>query len=320
MWNPVDLPPELFSKFVDYAIDGKDDVQSFCNFCLVDRQWYATASLRLYFKWTYDGDVHSFTSLWKFLRTMLHNAQLAGYVRVLDIQYWGFHSDLRSDEGASFPQEEDLAIIHDAVRKAGIQELEPSIDEAVRNNDRRPLMALLLTVLPNLRSIYAHVPEKDPYLTEVLRLSLDNREGKLQQQALQNLEEAQLMSAWHCPSSTIHLPRDNYVLGLEYLWPIFRLPNLRKLSVFDFELKKASVHFGSCARTSPVTHLTLVNHGYSYISALDAHSLLTLPKALVSLSVYLNDYCLFPETDPKQISNDELWSALEPHRAPRLLS
>lgn len=209
MWNPVDLPAELFGMVIDYAIDRQDDFQSLCNFCLVDRQWYAGLSLRLYFKWTYDGDEHSFISLWKFLRTMLQNAQLAGYVRVLDIQYWEYFPDLHSYEGVGFPQE-DLTVIHDAVRKAGIQELELSIDEAVRKDDRRPLMALLLTVLPNLRSIYAHVPEEDPYLAKVLRLSLDNLENKPQQQALQNLEEAQLMSAWHYPHSTGDLPNDEY--------------------------------------------------------------------------------------------------------------
>jgi hypothetical protein len=313
MLNPMDLPPELFNTVVDYAIDGEDDLQSFCNFCLVDRQWYATASHRLYFKWTYNGDAHSFTSLWKFLRTMLHSVQLAGYVRVLDIQDWGFHSDPRSGQGASFPQE-DLTAIHDAVRKAGIQEMEPSIDEAIHNNDRGPFMALLLTLLPNLKSIYAHTHENDPYLTQVLRLSLDNRGNRFQQQAFQKLEEAQFMSEWHCPPSIIGQPRDNYALGLEYILPIFRLPNLRKLSVFDFKPEQASVHFDNCTGTSPVTHLTLVHHDDSYISALDAYSLLTLPKALVSLSIYLNDCCLFPERDPKQVSNDELWLALEQHQ------
>ena len=316
MWNPVDLPAELFGMVIDYAINDEVDFESLYNFCLGDRQWYGRLCYRLYFKWTYDGDEHSFTLLWKFLRTMLHNAKLAAYVRVLDIRYWGFFSD--SPKGVDFPQE-DLSVIHDAVRKAGMQELELSIDEAIRNNDCRPLMALLLTVLPILRSIYALVPKYDPYLAKVLTLSLGNRENKLQQQALQNLEEAQLTRAWHYyPYSADDRDVDEYpyILGLDYLWPIFRLPNLRKLSVFEFEHMGASVCFAGCAGTCPVTHLTLVTDVYSRMNALDAHSLLTLPKALVSLYIYLDDSCVpkIPHGDAKQISNDELWSALEPHR------
>ena len=59
MSNPVNLPRELFNRILDYALDGVLDVKPLCDFCLVDRQWYATISLRIYSKWTYHGEEHS---------------------------------------------------------------------------------------------------------------------------------------------------------------------------------------------------------------------------------------------------------------------
>lgn len=169
MRNPVDLPAELFDKVVDYAAKSNDDVQSLCAFCLVDRQWYTTTSLRIYSKWTYDGDIYSFRSLWNFLRTVLHNSQVVGQVRTLDVRNWAFHTDPPPNEDVCLSQE-DFDLVRDAVRKAGIQELESSIFEALRKADRRPLMALLLTSLPNLTTICAHVPEIDDFLAGVLKL------------------------------------------------------------------------------------------------------------------------------------------------------
>jgi hypothetical protein len=84
--------------------------------------------------------------------------------------------------------EEDIAAVHDAIRMAGMLKLAPNIEKAILQNDRRPLMALLLTVLPNVISLHAYIPDKDPYLAEVLRLSLDHEEIKPQRKALQNLE------------------------------------------------------------------------------------------------------------------------------------
>jgi hypothetical protein len=174
-------------------------------------------------------------------------------------------------------------------------------------------MALLLTVLPNVISLLAHIPEKDPYLAEVLRLSVDHEEIKPQRKALQNLESAQLMSEWHVRHSTVRQPRDNYLLELQHVWPIFRLSSLREVSIFDFDPRDASVYFDHYVRTSSITHLTLVIHSDASISARDAHVLLTLPIALISLSIYSNDCYLFPERQTMQLSNEELWLGVESH-------
>jgi hypothetical protein len=311
MLDPAELPAELFCMVVDFIVENKEDQRPLCILSLVSHHWHAIHTPRLYSKFTHDGDTHSFMSLWKFLRTMLENERLVQYVRALDIQYWGLHLNSSDNDGPLM--EEDIVAIHDAVRMAGMQKLAPDIEEAILQNDRRPLMALLLTVLPNVISLHAQIPEKDPYLAEVLRLSVDHEESKPQRKALQNLESAQLMSEWHVRHSTIREPRDNYLLELQHTWPIFRLPSLREVSVFDFDPRDASVYFDHYARTSSITHMTLVIHKDVSISARDAHVLLTLPRALISLSIYINDCYLFPERQTMQLSNEELWLGVESH-------
>ena len=173
MWNPVNLPPELFIEVMDYAVDGKRDLKSLCAFCLVDQQWYTTVSPRIYSRWLYDGDIYSFTYLWKFLRTVLRSARIAQQVHTLRIRNWGF--PLHPDVGVCL-SEEDFELVHNAVCKAGIQHLESSVVEALRKADRRPLVALLLTSLPNLATLYAHVPEVDVFFAEMLKQALEDQE------------------------------------------------------------------------------------------------------------------------------------------------
>ena len=50
------------------------------------------------------------------------------------------------------------------------------------------------------------------------------------------------------------------------------------------------------------------------VAALDTHTLLALPKALSSLSVYQNDCHLIPDS-PKQISNVDIQLALNQHQS-----
>ncbi|KAF2174836.1 hypothetical protein K469DRAFT_685223 [Zopfia rhizophila CBS 207.26] len=257
MRNPANLPLEPFGDVLDYAVHGNLDVKSLCTFCLVGRQWYVTSIPRIYSKWTYNGEYRSFISLWKFSRTILSNFRVAEQVRTLDIRNWGFHPLGHSEVNLHTDLlQEDLKLIRGAIHNARIQELESDIMKALHRADRRPPMALLLTRLPNLTTICAHVPESDVVLAEVLKQALKDQDNRPQQQTLQNLKEASLPSEWHYPSTQD--ARDLYTLRLDYLWPLFRLPNIRKLSLFDFEPHGVAILFGDTAGASPITHLTLV--------------------------------------------------------------
>lgn len=312
MPNPVDLPLELFNEVVDHTIDGRNDVKSLCDLSLVDYQWHAALNTRIYSTWLYDGYRCSISSLWKFLRTILCNRRIANEVRTLQIRNWSF--GFVHGRNRVFFSEDDFELVRNAIYKAGIQQLEWSFMEALRKTDPRPLMALLLTSLPNLTTLYAHLPETDIFLAEVLKRALEGQKDKSQNQSppLQNLREAHLASVWNYREDW--RARDKYTLKLGHLWPVFQLPTIRKLSVFDFDPLGASIRFGNIAKASGITDLTIVLHGDSMLAASDALALLALPKALISLSIYLND-CDLLKRDPKQFSNAGIWKGLGQHQS-----
>lgn len=179
MPNPADLPQELFNTVLDYTEHDGLDLRTLCDLRLLDRQWCGVVNVRMFSRWVYDGDKYSFLSLWKFLRTVISKPDIAALVRTLDVRNWGFHPGKTSETNChiELPQK-DLETVRHVVRKAGLHELEFDILSALHKTDRRPLMALLLTCLPNLTSICAHVPESDEVLSEVLKLALKTRNDK----------------------------------------------------------------------------------------------------------------------------------------------
>jgi hypothetical protein len=94
-----------------------------------------------------------------------------------------------------------------------------------------------------------------------------------------------LSSAWNYrPEKADFLDGEDYMLKLDHLSPVFRLPNIRKLSLVDLEPLWASRNVGNVVpRSSRITELTLVHHHASLIT--DIQALLSLPKALTSLSI-----------------------------------
>ncbi|KAL3445085.1 hypothetical protein BJX65DRAFT_282251 [Aspergillus insuetus] len=74
------------------------------------------------------------------------------------------------------PTEYELDLISKAIRHAGIEHLEHEIiaklsSPSADTRDHRPLMALLLASLPSVSTLYAHVPESDPYLAHICKQS-----------------------------------------------------------------------------------------------------------------------------------------------------
>lgn len=127
--------------------------------------------------------------LWKFLRTIRQNPGLANLVCALHVGNWGFY--LPPQYGHIFEMQlsgdDDLEIIRTAIREAGIDHLQDSIANSLAQGDRRPLMALLLTSLPNLEVMYAHIPRSDPVLAAVLEKILDRQDHGHTAATLQNL-------------------------------------------------------------------------------------------------------------------------------------
>ncbi|BDD57418.1 hypothetical protein MAP00_002781 [Monascus purpureus] len=306
MLEPSRLPVELFAMVIDYATGGNSDVAALCNLSLVSRQWYAALNARVYSRWLYDGELHSISSLWKFLRSILRHRRIADRVYELKIRNWTF--GLVHRRSRLVLSEDDLDLAQNAIRTAGLQRIETSILKALRKADPRALMALLSVNLRNLTTLYAHLPETDIFLAEVLRKAVESRREQPQNDypPLHSLREAHLTSAWNYRQD--FRARHQYRLELNHLWPIFQLPNIQRLSVSDFESLGASNRFGDSFKTSSITELTLIHCHDSLLVVPDTIALLTLPKKLTKLSFYLNDCDLFG--DRNQISNADLWNGI----------
>ncbi|KAI6080130.1 hypothetical protein F4821DRAFT_252239 [Hypoxylon rubiginosum] len=313
MMEPSHLPTELFTSVVDYITEGRNDSKTLCHLSLVSRQWHDALSTRVYSRWVYDGEHHSISSLWKFLRSTLCNKRIADSVHELNIRNWTF--GLVHEHGRLILLEDDLKLIRSAIHATGLQRIEPSVLEALQKADPRPLMALLLGSLRNVHTLYAQLPEKDIFLLEVLWKATESRRDRPPDNGapLHNLREAHLASAWNFREDT-HA-RDKYKMELNHMWPVFQLPNIQRLSIFDFEPRGASVIFGARSATSSITDLTLVHHCDSILKSMDTLALLSLPKTLTSLSLYMNDSYNDGFIDkPHQLSNADLWIGIRQHK------
>ena len=300
--EPPHLPLELLDMVMGHASDEMADVKMLCNFSLVSSRWYAALSSRIYSRWLHDGEYHSILSLWKFLRSVLTSRRIADGVHELDIRNW--HLGLVYKSGRLVLSDDDVDLIRDAFRMAGLERIESSALEALRKADPRPLMALLLACLPNLTTLYSHLPDEDMFLAAVLQQAV---EGRQDQQApngiplLNRLREVHLASAWNYRGH-------DYQLRVKHLSHVFQLPNIQELSVFDLEPFEASDRFGNSPGSSSITNLTLVYHSDSLLEVPDTLALLALPKRLTKLSIYLNDNNSLAYRT--QISNIDLWNGI----------
>ncbi|KAH8422652.1 uncharacterized protein LDX57_000406 [Aspergillus melleus] len=164
MPDPADLPNELFIMVLDLALQGESDFQRLCGLSFLNRCWHAVVLGRIYSKWTFNGARQPFMTLWKYLRTMRRNPNLAAMVGTLNIGNWGFFDHAYTPGRDNALPWEEIELVKRAIHDAGIGHLESSILESLAKRDRRPLMALLLTSLPNLSTLFAHVPRSDPVL------------------------------------------------------------------------------------------------------------------------------------------------------------
>ncbi|GAB1208537.1 hypothetical protein APSETT445_007288 [Aspergillus pseudonomiae] len=319
MANIAQLPPELFCPVLDLAFENQSDIQLFCSLSLLSRQWYEALVPRIYAEWAYNGARQSFRSLWNFLRTILNDSRLAVLVHSLHIGNWGYYPHARSVEWEelNLPREE-ITLIREAINRVGIKHLESNIIKDIRERDRRPLMALLLTCLPNLTRIYAHVPQSDPVLSAALMQILDCQGGNNPSTLLSKLSELYIFGEVDIPTRDLVnydlLARaDQTLLRLDDLWPAFHLTGLRTLSLYGLDIANAARRLGASPAMSRLKHLSITGGFNSSCTYSDLRALLTLPEALTSFSLYVQDYA-FGSIGDDMISNAGLWNVLEKHQ------
>ena len=315
MPDPANLPLELFIKVLDHVAtdvpsvipadfdEGSDtNTDEYHSCCLVSRRWNASSTPRLYSRWIYDGTQYTFTRLWNFMRTIMYKPDVAKFVRFAGIK--GLDSDPCYYKSLSAGEQQSVRHV---IQMAGMAEAGSSTLLARGMADPRLLMALILTCLPNLKTLEASMYDTDRYFTQVLRLALPNSTSERpRRRAFQYLSEFNLFMR---ESSRPNEPD----LRVEGVWPAFRLPCIRKLSLFDVPDQLATFHGGNDARTSPVTHLTAIEWDSCWVSFASTKWLLTLPNRLVHLSFYMYDL-EHPSDDIYSLSNSGFSGLLALHR------
>lgn len=322
MPDPAELPPEIFDIVLNLAVCDKSDPQHLCNLSLLNHRWHTALLGHIYNEWTYNGARQPFMTLFKFVRTICKDAQIARLVQTLNVGNWGFYP--RAVFGGpprliEIPPDE-REWIQRAIHDTGLGDLEDSIFESLSQRDRRPLMAMLLASVPNLSTLYAHVPRSDPILGAVLA-------RKLQDQTcgpLHELKELYLFSEYPvlvernggcghglCESSPDEKPGDRLpYFKLDYLWPVFYLSKVQNLLLYNLDPSKTTEYLGQHNAESHVENLYLVGYDPKGVFKIpDFQALISRTGKLKSLSLYNPE-----EYDLSELSNSEMWECLQKHK------
>lgn len=187
-------------------------------------------------------------------------------------------------------------------------------------------MALLLTSLPNLEVLYAHVPRYDPVLGAVLKRVLDSRDNGNSLHCLSRLRELYLLQELpivltpargeyddtdedYDEEAVREEISDAEALRLDYLWPVFYLPGLRTLFLFELDARNTQ-GMGGNDGVSQLENLSVFGHSGSKCTVSDIKALVDQLEALKDFSFYVEDD---PTWDNKVITNTELWNCLQRH-------
>lgn len=318
MLNLAGLPPEIFDIVLDMALQNDSEVERLFDLSTISRQWHRALSGRIYSQWTFNGARQSFMTLWRFLRTMCRNPNLASWVQTLRIANWGFfdHAYISGQE-LELPSDE-LDLVKIAISDAGIGHLESNILESLSKRDRRPLMAVLLTRLPNLSNVYAVVPQSDPVLYAVLEQVITRQKNGTPSPVLGRLKECYIFQEFPVLPPLLNKGSDedsaeSDFLRLDDIWPMLLLQSLRKISMYDVDPAKASALLGSSAGASSAESLGLVISSSCQCTNSDIQSLIRFSHNLKSFLLYLNSIG-WPKSRIPGITNTGIWEGLSTHK------
>lgn len=146
------------------------------------RRLHGHVAPTIYDSWSYNGHIDSSKSLYCFLRTMILHPWLARHVKALDIGNWGdcyrrpgqeyrrtFNTGKRqkakrdnADEAhhESAACEDDFEILRRGVRDLNLDDKTAArYERGTRDRDENFLLALIISRLPNLQTLYLFVPK-----------------------------------------------------------------------------------------------------------------------------------------------------------------
>lgn len=346
----TDLSVELIDQILSFAFTSKDvynedlvDINGLSRLLLVNRKHHQVFLPRVYSTWTYNGTLHSYSSLWKFLRTVVTNPDLAATVQVLAIGNWGacppFYIERnrklqKQDENCQFTSN-DMEIVKTAIQRAGLTSklgslfMDATFTKCNGYRDARPLMGLILTNLPEISTVYACIPASDLFLGSILCTVLDQQKAdsgvpgrlsKLKELHLFGEAPAFIEEGPEIDEEDIIKPP----LRLNEIWPVFYLNGLGTLYLYNFDPDGFGSLFEEKIQGSgdcQIHHLHIATKETSSSRVEDVTALLTLPTALKSLTFsWDKDRSKTKERingkkrTISHISNREVWTAIQKYQ------
>ncbi|KAL4925046.1 uncharacterized protein BDV17DRAFT_300546 [Aspergillus undulatus] len=344
MPDPTTLPPELFTRILSSAvqphpptdpnpntacnreIERKYDFHSgtslaqLSQLTLVNRRWRDLCLPTLYAKYSHNGARHSYTSLWQFLRSIMRNPRIAAMARGVTEDDGVRGDNVQFSEG-------DVEMMRRAIRAVFnprgrdwkiVDALEATIldPRALSERDCRPLVVLLLVSLPNVETVYLHLPEGRSMLRCVLEEALRCQDESGELPCLRYLAHLHLLAEVPVygfeagPSFWMSDP----ALRFDDIWPCVYFSGLRTLALYDLETEGIAAFLAkNSGRICRVENLRVVVKPTPTRSSADFQALVNLPQSLAQFSICWDHNLRNGEPAP-EISVVEVWDALQKHR------
>ncbi|BCS17360.1 uncharacterized protein APUU_10188S [Aspergillus puulaauensis] len=347
MRDPIDLPPELFTEIItlalqrpppadtntqnhdiarEYDFNSGTNIPHLSQLTLINRQWHDLLLPTLYARYTHNGARHSYTSLWRFVRTVISNPRIAVLVRALSIGNWGFYPDVIAHDNGVIGDnvdftEGEVEMMRRAFTRGDVLEAKVLDPESLAERDCRPLVALLLVCLSKVETVYLHLPEECSVLRCVFEELLRRQDEGGELPCLRHLVHLHLLAEVpvYGPEKDVSLEWPEPALRLDNVWPCIYFSGLRTLALYNLETEGiASLLAKNQGRICQVESLSIVVKSTPTRSSADVLALVNLPQSLTSFSIYWDHNIrnhITRQRDPAPvILVTELWDALQKHR------
>ena len=322
MRDPSDLPFEIFDQILDAIVmhaalqypkypeypDGPgkpvypyqdstmlttfrrtNTAQQLHSTTLVSRKWHTCSVSKIYSHWHYDGLTQGLARLWKFYCTVRSNQGLARLVRSACVEHW---DSWKLRDWRNFSQDDkimsDGIFGSDRLVFEDVTPMRPFSPSSITHFE--PLMAVIMTYLPNLTRLIVIMGHGDPFLASLMRNSACAESGSHPRKvAFQLLKEgAFYKDERKTPPDYGHDANYSGPL-LEDVWPAWYLPRIENLTISGLPRRFSFDEELCWGFETSVTNFTLA---YSTVCPLNYTMALTTlgaPAALAKLSLYFTN-------------------------------
>ncbi|KAH8432388.1 F-box protein [Aspergillus melleus] len=250
------LPLEMIDMIFSY-VEDTGDIHDWYRFSLVNHSWYSAATPRLYHTFKNNGDLGDRERLWQFMRTVVEMPDLAKHVKVMNLLHCLKYSGPRSVPLAKRLCHEYLATLHRGMYESGLDYYEAEeVLNALRVDDRRPIIAIILACVTDLESLAMHVSYDDPYLRAVAEnAAIPTGSDYFTNDGRKKLAFKQLKQL---SLDTDDQPSWNLPLQVDRYQPFIYFPQLREMILLRAYLDPSLYSWQLSDEESTMSHLTSV--------------------------------------------------------------